>query len=269
MEVLHEDTDKDFKRLLATEDPISSTPRNTYGTLHASSYGIPCGRRLWYDYNDPGKASPLTPSDLLKFHIGHVLESHAIILSIQSGHVVRDRQRRVDIQVHGTEWRLVGHMDCVIDGTTVDVKTASPYSFRKMTKEGLDEDNDSFGYIGQLSFYDQYREGDHSGEDPRFLIVDKSNGHIDTHTIIPWTKEQIQATARNRSVELGTHSSHMVTKAYGDNENKAGNRTLPIICSFCPYKTDCWPGLRAFKYAWGTQYLTEVNRTPRVEEIEP
>jgi hypothetical protein len=40
----------------------------------------------------------------------------------------------------------------VIDGVTVDVKSASKYGFEKFLKHNLRED-DPFGYISQLSSY--------------------------------------------------------------------------------------------------------------------
>ena len=46
-----------------------------------------------------------------------------------------------------------------------------------------------------------------------------------------------------------------------------GNRGLAMGCAFCSYKHECWEGLREFKYANYTQYLTVVDNKPRVEEI--
>ena len=50
---------------------------------------------------------------------------------------------------------------------------------------------------------------------------------------------------------------------------KSGNRGLDIGCSFCAYKHDCWPDLRVFEYTNYTQYLTVVDREPRVVELPP
>ena len=55
-------------------------------------------------------------------------------------------------------------------------------------------------------------------------------------------------------------------------DGKKGNMKLSKGCSWCSYKHDCYKdsndglGLRAFKYANGMTYLTEVVVPPKVEE---
>jgi hypothetical protein len=52
----------------------------------------------------------------------------------------------------------------------------------------------------------------------------------------------------------------------------SGNRKLAIGCLYCAHKRSCWSdanqgqGLRAFKYAKNTRYLTQVGKQPNVEE---
>ena len=48
-----------------------------------------------------------------------------------SGHKVEAEQK--EVKVDG----IVGHMDCVIDGEVVDVKTASGYAFKKFKNKTL------------------------------------------------------------------------------------------------------------------------------------
>ena len=56
-------------------------------------------------------------------------------------------------------------------------------------------------------------------------------------------------------------------------DGQSGNFKLPIGCVYCNHKVVCWSdsnqgkGLRAFKYAKGLRFLTEVKRLPDVEEI--
>ena len=55
-------------------------------------------------------------------------------------------------------------------------------------------------------------------------------------------------------------------------DGKKGNMKIAKGCNWCNYKQDCYKdsnggqGLRAFKYANGMSYLTEVVVTPKVEE---
>ena len=51
------------------------------------------------------------------------------------------------------------------------------------------------------------------------------------------------------------------------------NMKLAIGCVFCGYKEHCWSdanqgrGLRKFKYSTGIRNLTQVHKTPDVEEV--
>ena len=57
-------------------------------------------------------------------------------------------------------------------------------------------------------------------------------------------------------------------KCYSDEPvGKSGNRKLAMGCAFCPYKHTCWENLREFQYSNYTEYLTVVDKTPRVTEL--
>ena len=51
-------------------------------------------------------------------------------------------------------------------------------------------------------------------------------------------------------------------------EGKSGNEKLGFECSYCPYKAECWPGVRGFAYSYGPVFLTKVVRTPSVPEFK-
>ena len=98
-------------------------PQKPRGYLSFSSIGSPCKRKLWYKINEPGIARPLSPADLLKFFYGDMIEELILTIAESSGHTVTGQQDRMRIN------DLAGHRDAVIDGMTIDVKSASPYSF--------------------------------------------------------------------------------------------------------------------------------------------
>ena len=56
-------------------------------------------------------------------------------------------------------------------------------------------------------------------------------------------------------------------------DGASGNRKLAFGCFYCEHKRTCWSdsnegkGLRVFKYANGNRYLTQVGKTPNVEEV--
>jgi hypothetical protein len=80
-------------------------------------------------------------------------------------------------------WRSTGSGDtgdAVIDGVTIDVKTASPYSFNKF-KEGNLRNEDPFGYISQLSSYVYAARDDDVVTDKKrgaFLVINKVSGEM-------------------------------------------------------------------------------------------
>ena len=50
-------------------------------------------------------------------------------------------------------------------------------------------------------------------------------------------------------------------------DGKSGNMKLSTDCVYCPYKFDCFPEVRVFKYSYNPVYLTTVCREPSVEEV--
>jgi len=243
-----------FARFGVKADPLS------YGGLRMSNIGQPCRRKLWYSCNLPqGTGEELQPHTLFKFSYGAFLEDVVIALAKAAGHTVTGEQDRMEI--HG----IVGHRDCVIDGITVDVKSASTYGFKKFKEGGL-RDDDPFGYISQLSNYVYAAKEDPlviNKTDGAFLAIDKGNGHIclDTYDFTPElsTKEyDILATKIEVNNEKVTPDRAFEPVPDG----KSGNTKLPINCSYCDFKNVCHPTLRTFLYSTGPRHLVDVVKEP-------
>ena len=242
-------------------------PQVPRGYLSMSSLGSQCDRKLWYKINQTDSAAPLDSDSLLKFFYGDI-EELALAIAIQSGHNVVGQQDKMD--AHG----IKGSRDCVIDGFTIDVKSASPYAFQKFKNGNLRED-DPFGYISQLSSYVYAAKDDplvtnktHGG----FLVINKVNGDIclDMYDL---TEE-----LKTKEAEI-THIKAMVEQAVppvrsfiDEPQSKTSpNRKLGMSCGFCEFKKSCWPGLRAFKYANPNMppvYITVMKKEPKIMEIE-
>lgn len=224
--------------------------------LSLSSIGKPL-RKIWFDIKQPIN-DKLEASARLKFLYGDIIEDIALWLAKVSGHTVERRQEEVNH--HG----IKGHIDSIIDGEVVDVKSASPHSFTKFSQSHLPDD-DPFGYLAQLESYDEEVGNGHPG----FLAINKVSGEIclyqpDKIFDMPNTKELIEKA--KAALEKDTPPTEY---CYSDVEDgKSGNRKLSKGCSYCPYKFKCWPNLRAFKYADGIKFLTVVNKEPKVEEIK-
>ena len=231
-------------------------------TLRLSLIGHP-DRKIWYNLNKEGEGTEegLKGNDYIKFLYGHILESLLVFLCKSAGHPVTDQQK--ELKIGG----VVGHQDARVDNVLVDFKSASSFSFKKF-KEGAIFTDDPFGYIAQLSAYAQANKVKEAG----FVVIDKSSGEI---TYCPvHHMEMINAEERINHLKKMVKSPILPDRCYDDiPDGKSGNRRLAIGCVFCEHKHDCWSsanggkGLRNFKYANSSKFLTHVERTPDVEEI--
>lgn len=229
--------------------------------LRMSSIGQPCQRKLWYEINMPDKAEKLDGQTKFKFLIGHLIESAVLFLARLSGHSVTGEQDEQEIA------GVKGHRDAVIDGRLFDVKSASPYSFAKF-KEGKLKQDDSFGYVDQIQSYLYAGQEDDLVTDKSkasFLAVNKVSGEmvVDTHD-----KEEVDFEAVYNYKKSVVAQPEPPARGFDPvPEGKSGNKKLPVVCSYCPFKQVCHPDARLFLYSTGPVWLTEVKKEPRVPEV--
>ena len=169
------------------------------------------------------------------------------------------------LNVHG----IRGHRDCVIDGMTVDVKSCSPYAFKKF-KEGTLRENDAFGYISQLSSYVYAGNDDPLVIDKThgaFLAIDKVSGEIclDVHDFTEDLKTKEEEMLAAKELVAGDIPNDRIQPVPASKASP--NTKLDKSCQFCEYKKACWPNLRMFKYSYGIEYLVHVEKEPKVEEV--
>ena len=200
-------------------------------------------------------------NDYIKFLYGNILESLLVFLCKAAGHPVTDQQKELKIE------GIVGHQDARVDDMLVDFKSASSFSFKKF-KEGAIFTDDPFGYIAQLSAYAHANKVKEAG----FVVIDKSSGEIAYCPV--HHMEMINAEERINHLKKMVKSPILPDRCYDDiPDGKSGNRRLAVGCNFCEHKRDCWSdanngaGLREFKYSNGSKFLTQVERTPDVEEL--
>lgn len=217
--------------------------------LRLSNLGSPCRRKLWYSINTPELAEKLPGYTHVKFLIGHITEAVVLFLARLAGHSVTDEQRELD--VHGVS----GHIDALVDSELVDVKSASPSSFKKF-EAGLTRNNDGFGYLGQLGSYG-HSLGTTRGH---FLAVDKVSGklHVDSHDLEARDFEQ-----EIKDVRSILDDNEPPPRGFEDEKfGESGNRALGLNCSYCDFKNICWPGLEVRAYAKGPVFFTKLVREP-------
>ena len=240
-----------------------SKPQEPRSYLSLSSIGTPCKRKLWYKINQPTSADPLPANALLKFFFGDMIEELVLAIVKAAGHEVKGEQDRLD--VHG----IKGHRDCVIDGITVDVKSASPFAFKKFKDGNLRED-DPFGYISQLSSYVYAGQDDPlvtNKTHGAFLVIDKVNGHIcldmyDFTEELKTKEEEMLAAMELVKGEIPDDRIPPVPQS-----KTSPNTKLDVSCSYCEFNKVCWPEARVFLYNTGPLYLVDVVNEPRVFEL--
>jgi len=233
--------------------------KKSEGVLRLSAIGKPA-RQLWYESKGYDREE-LTGDKLLKFLYGDIIEEVLLTLIKLSGHTVTNMQQKVKVA------GVVGHIDAVIDGHIVDVKSASATSFAKFEKATLVFD-DPFGYMQQISAYSKGVEN----KGAAFLAMNKVDGRLTlfepSADMLPDTEERVAYLKEVIAKDTPPERCYEPVL-----EKTSGNMKLSMGCTFCDFKKDCWKnanggsGLRGFNYSFGTVFYVHVNKTPRVDEV--
>lgn len=225
--------------------------------LRFSALGTP-NRKAWYDAHPDGTKEELRGPTLVKFLYGDVIEALILYLAEEAGHSVAHEQEEVSVD------GVLGHIDAIVDGVLVDVKSASSFGYKKF-EQGTVEQDDLFGYVAQLSGYAQVLT---PTQDAAWIAVDKVSGDICVSTLSKNTIAHYPPDERIKELKEVISHEQPPERCYPDVEDgKSGNRKLATGCSYCHHKFRCWPDLRGFVYSSGPRYLTTVAREPDVPEI--
>lgn len=226
--------------------------------LRFSSLGKP-DRQMWYEaHPEPGTKEEMLPKTYFKFLYGDVIEQLILFLTKEAGHSVEFEQGEVEVS------GVLGHIDAIIDGTVVDVKSASPFGYKKFATDSVPQE-DPFGYVAQLAGYANVLT---PGKPAAWLAFDKVGGDICVSylpaPIIRHHKPEDRIDELRKVIENETPPERCYQP---EPMGKSGNLRLPTPCSYCSHKYRCHPGLRAFAYSSGPVYLTRVVEEPKVPEI--
>lgn len=243
-------------RLIETSRSRHEAPR-----LRLSQLGSKCPCQLWHSIHTPELAEPIKPWTQIKFTYGHILEALVISMAKAAGHEVLGEQDELVLD------GVVGHRDCVIDGYTVDVKSAGRLTFQKY-KDGSLVNNDPFGYLDQLDAYIAASADDDlvSFKDRGYILaVNQELGHLALHE---HTARSDYIRRRIEEYQRIVQRDHPPSCSCGTIEDgKSGNIRLDVKASYNPFKYACKPNVRCFLYADGPRYLTKVVRKPDVPEV--
>jgi len=247
------------------------------GKLWASDLGKKCMRVHWFNFNAPETAAPLQGHTKFKFLYGNILEEAVLYLAEEAGHEVSHQQHRVEWDVgdiNGVNWKVSGRIDGIIDSALMDVKSTSNYGYKKYSIEGINPSNDSFGYLYQLGFYKAHGNYNVPVSQEGFVWIDKQNGHIKYTKCTTPDPQEIEQRTRDIIAAVDTDSIDNVCRSYTpETYGKSGNECLPMSCSYCSYKKECWKdsnggrGVRTFAYGHKPVHFTTITREPKVAEI--
>ena len=213
-------------------------------------------RQIWHI----AKGTPsekMQPNTFMKFLYGDIIELIVLFLAKEAGHTVENEQGEVEVE------GVKGHIDALIDGRVVDVKSASSFGFQKFKNHKLLED-DPFGYVQQLSGYSNVLTPE---EAPAFLAVDKVTGNMhvmELSTSITTTHPPLDRIQHLKKIVASSEPPPHCYDTVPD--GKSGNMKLDTGCGYCQFKNSCYPGLRTFIYSNGPMYLTRVVKLPDVTE---
>ncbi len=230
-------------------------------TLRMSNIGKPL-RQLWYELKNAPKEK-LSQQVKFKFLYGDLLELLFLFLAKEAGHTVEYEQHSINVD------GVPGHIDGIIDGVLIDLKSCSPHSFNKFKSGKLLED-DPFGYIGQLSGYKEAL----GIERAAFIAIDKVHGDICIYEL-PATERQYNVRDRIKEVRKAVDSDIEPARCYEpkpvSKTDKTGNLVLDVGCSYCSHKFHCWrdanggEGLAVRFYSTGPKFFVHIEKEPRLK----
>lgn len=233
-------------------------------SLRLSGMGPKCPKALWYSIHHPELAEPLPTWAEIKYAFGHIIEGLAIALAKAAGHEVTGEQDELVLD------GIVGHRDCVVDGCTVDVKSASSIAFQKYKSKDFSK-SDSFGYLDQLDGYVAAACNDPLVRDKNrgyILAIDKTLGHMVLYPHLCSTDRINALRERIKYYKAIVGSSNPPTcECKTIDEGKSGNIRLDFKASYSPYRYCCFPLIRTFLYSHGPVDLVKVVRQPDVPEL--
>lgn len=210
-------------------------------------------RQLWYDAHPDGQEEELSPKTFFKFLYGDIIEQLILFLAKEAGHSVESPQ--AEVEVDGVK----GHIDAIIDGVVVDVKSASPYGYKKF-EQGSVIDDDPFGYVAQLSGYANVLT---PGEEAAWVAFDKVSGDICVSRLSSGVIKAHDPGERITELKEIINAEEPPARCYEPvPDGKSGNFALPTPCSYCKHKARCHPNLRVFLTGSGPKFLTTVVRPP-------
>ena len=208
--------------------------------LRMSNVGRPyC--QLWYDKNKPDAALPFPTTFVMNMMIGDIVEAVFKAILTEAKVKFKDSEK---LQLKLDDGSVVtGTTDLEINGAIDDVKSASDWSYKhKFESYDTLESMDDFGYVAQLAGYAKASGKEAGG----WWVVNKANGdfkYVNANIDVEKEYNKIQSTSKKIQENKFVRCFEPEKETFYGKET--GNTILSKTCSFCKYKTDCWPSLQS------------------------
>ena len=230
-----------FKRECARALSKQFTGSARRWSMRMSALGKPlCQQQLERDGVET--KTELEYNSVNRFLFGDILEALIYVQLKEAGVNVQGYQKPVRLELEGV--MLQGTLDIIIDGAVWDIKTSSPYAFTsKFTNYRRVKDNDPFGYVVQGHLYGAAENKPFGG----WIVIKKSSGEIQI-----CSAPSIQDEEREAALNTAAHNIRILKdttvplQKLEDIPEKykgtpTGNRLMNTTCSFCRFKSHCWP----------------------------
>lgn len=208
----------------------------------------------------------------LKFMYGAIIEGLTMSILRHAGVNIEAEQQEVDLPVrHPVNFRISvkGTLDVVIDGKVYDIKSASSHSYKEKfaSYEALKE-QDTFGYLPQLYGYAKAAEIPPGG----WIVIDKSSGDIKVlEAPDDYEEEQdrcLQLIEDNVKILLLRSEFKRCFEDKDETFKKrlTGNKVLVSPCIYCPFRYECWKGLKHLPSQMSEAYDKPMKYYTRINE---
>ncbi len=204
-------------------------------------------------------------NDIMRFLFGDLIEAVAILVMKASGIKVISEQKKCNLIIGNED--IKGTLDVIIDEDgekkVWDIKSASPYAFEYKFGRGYGaiKEDDAFGYVMQGHLYGTAQNLPFGG----WIVVNKSTGEWavieapddqteERKAMLKQADETVKA-IKSKKFKIPFKDEWETYKQDGEIK-RTRNRILPKLCSFCEYKTYCWPK------ATYRQKITSKAKTP-------
>jgi hypothetical protein len=260
-----EEAVEDFRNALVKQ--LSRDPDEAF-RLRMSNIGrAPCQLQM---EKSGAERSRKPANHILRMMIGDAVEVYlTAMLKLANANITGGK----DIVEFGIADTVIkGESDIDIDGAVWDIKSSSSWAFKNKWKVGYDalRKSDDFGYIGQLFGYSEGQKKPMGG----WIVADKSSGEVVFVEATPSDEEKKEIRKSLESTIRKVESNAPFERCFSEEpeyfyRKPTGSKRLPMACSFCDYRAQCWPdatyqpqtGSQAKepKYYWYTKYNAEYG----------